>query len=40
VGFDDHAPDDRAAMRAAESAVLSALGYGADDAPHDAPDRP
>ena len=31
-GFDDHADDDRARMRAAEREVLAALGYG-DDAP-------
>lgn len=34
-GHDDHEEEDRRAMRAAERAVLDALGFGADDAPHD-----
>ena len=34
-GFDDHEPDERAAMRAAERAVLERLGYEPDDAPHE-----
>ncbi|MEZ6015267.1 MAG: rRNA maturation RNase YbeY [Planctomycetota bacterium] len=36
-GHDDHEDDERAAMRAAEAAVLAELGYEADTAPHDAP---
>jgi len=35
VGFDDHEPDDRRAMRAAEAAVMEALGHVSDDAPHE-----
>lgn len=35
-GFDDHDPDERAAMRAAERAVMAELGFPPDDAPHDA----
>ena len=34
-GFDDHSRGDRARMRRAETAVLSRLGYAADDAAHD-----
>lgn len=34
-GFDDHEPDERAAMRAAESRVMDGLGYESDTAPHD-----
>lgn len=34
-GLDDHEPAERAAMRAAEAAVLAGLGYPADEAPHD-----
>ena len=34
-GFDDHAEADRVRMRAAESAVLDALGFPTDDAPHE-----
>ncbi|MFT7487205.1 MAG: putative rRNA maturation factor [Candidatus Paceibacteria bacterium] len=34
-GFDDHEPEDRAAMRLAESVVLGGLGYPADLAPHE-----
>ena len=34
-GFDDLDDDARRAMRAAERAVLSALGYAPDDSPHD-----
>ena len=36
-GHDDHEDDDRAAMRAAERAVLASLGYEDDLAPHDLP---
>ena len=36
-GHDDHDPEERAAMRRAERAVLDALGYEPDDAPHDTP---
>lgn len=35
-GFDDHEDADRSAMRAAERAILAALGYAPDSAPHDA----
>lgn len=38
-GLDDHAPDDRAAMRAAERAVMAGLGFSPDPAPHDDLDR-
>ncbi|MBL8860794.1 MAG: rRNA maturation RNase YbeY [Planctomycetes bacterium] len=34
-GHDDHAPRQRAAMRAAERRVLATLGWPDDDAPHD-----
>lgn len=34
-GYDDHAPEERARMRAAEAEVLDALGYPRDDAPHE-----
>lgn len=34
-GFDDHEPDDRARMRAAERSVMGALGYPPDDGPHE-----
>ncbi|MBI1381441.1 MAG: rRNA maturation RNase YbeY [Planctomycetaceae bacterium] len=34
-GHDDHEPDDRARMRAAETRVLTRLGFEADTAPHD-----
>ena len=34
-GFDDHEPADRAAMRAAERAVMRALDYPEDSSPHD-----
>lgn len=34
-GFDDHAPEERARMRAAEARALTALGFEADEAPHD-----
>jgi len=34
-GFDDHDPDERAAMRAAERSVMGRLGYPEDLAPHD-----
>jgi probable rRNA maturation factor len=34
-GFDDHDPEQRAAMRLAERAVMSSLGYEADEAPHE-----
>lgn len=34
-GHDDHEPDDRARMRAAETRVLARLGFEADTAPHD-----
>ena len=33
-GFDDHTDEDAAAMRVAERAVMDALGYEPDDAPH------
>jgi probable rRNA maturation factor len=33
-GFDDHDEADSAAMRVAERAVMDALGYETDDAPH------
>lgn len=33
-GYDDHAPRDRARMRAAEKRVLGALGYPDDPLPH------
>ncbi len=33
-GFDDHDEADAAAMRVAERAVMDALGYEPDDAPH------
>ncbi len=33
-GFDDHEPEERQAMRAAERAVLRALGYEDDPLPH------
>lgn len=33
-GFDDHTDEDSAAMRVAERAVMDALGYESDDAPH------
>lgn len=40
-GHDDRAPRERAAMRAAEQRVLTALGWPADVAPHDeVPRRP
>ena len=35
-GFDDHEPEERSAMRAAEAAVMQGLGFEADSAPHDA----
>jgi len=35
-GFDDREDEDRAAMRAAERAVLAGLGYAPDPTPHDA----
>ena len=35
VGFDDHDPDDRGAMRAAEATIMGALGHAPEDAPHD-----
>ena len=34
-GHDDHEDEERAAMRAAEAAVMEALGYPPDLAPHD-----
>ena len=34
-GFDDTSDEERARMRAAEQAVMSALGYEQDSAPHD-----
>ena len=34
-GYDDHDEGDRAAMRAAERAVMHALGFPPDDAPHE-----
>ncbi len=34
-GFDDHVDEDRARMRAAESAVMQRIGQPIDDAPHD-----
>lgn len=34
-GMDDHEEADRAAMRAAERAVMAQLGYAEDSAPHD-----
>ena len=34
-GYDDHEPEDRAAMRVAERAVMDELGFPPDDAPHD-----
>ncbi|MCP3918236.1 MAG: rRNA maturation RNase YbeY [bacterium] len=34
-GYDDHEAREREAMRAAEQAVLTKLGYPRDDAPHD-----
>lgn len=34
-GLDDHEPEEREAMRAAERAVLGGLGYPADELPHD-----
>ena len=34
-GHDDHDPDDRARMRAAERTVLGELGYPDDPGPHD-----
>lgn len=36
VGFDDRAPEDRAAMRAAEAEVMGRLGYAEDPGEHDA----
>ncbi len=39
-GFDDHEELERAEMRAAEREVLTALGYPADDAPHEMDDTP
>lgn len=36
-GHDDHAPRERARMRAAERRVLSALGWPDDPGPHDGP---
>ena len=34
-GYDDHEPDDRASMRAAEHTVMASLGFPVDDAPHE-----
>jgi probable rRNA maturation factor len=34
-GLDDHEPEERAAMRAAEQRVMESLGYAPDCAPHD-----
>lgn len=34
-GFDDDEPEDRAAMREAEAAVMAMLGYPPDPSPHD-----
>mgnify|MGYP002628456104 CR=1 FL=1 len=34
-GFDDHDPEERAAMRVAESLVMAELGYEEDSAPHE-----
>jgi probable rRNA maturation factor len=34
-GFDDHEPDERAAMRLAERHVLHELGFEEDQGPHD-----
>ncbi len=34
-GFDDHDPEERAAMRVAEGAVMGALGFAEDRLPHD-----
>lgn len=34
-GYDDHEDEDRRAMRAAERAVLDALGFAPDAAPHE-----
>ncbi len=38
-GHDDHAPRDRARMRAAEARVLASLGWAPDSHPHDETDR-
>lgn len=35
AGYDDHEPEDRSAMRAAEGDVMRALGYEDDPAPHE-----
>lgn len=35
VGFDDHEPEERAAMRAAERAVMMSLGYSEDLGEHE-----
>jgi len=35
VGFDDHDPEERASMRAAEAAVMSGLGYADDLGEHE-----
>jgi len=37
-GFDDTSDEERARMRAAEGAVMSALGYEQDCAPHESPE--
>ena len=34
-GFDDHEPEERAAMRVAERTVLGGLGFEEDQGPHD-----
>ena len=36
-GMDDHEPEERAAMRAAERAVMGTLGFAEDRLPHDSP---
>jgi len=35
VGFDDHEPEDRAAMRSAEAVVMERLGYAEDRGEHE-----
>ncbi len=35
-GWDDHEPEEREAMRAAEAEVMEALGFAHDRLPHDA----
>ena len=35
VGFDDHEPEERAAMRSAEAVVMERLGYDEDLGEHE-----